>query len=51
MSFGAFGGRESLMAIYDPRRSDAIPHAGTFNNNTLTMSCGVTALTELYPPG
>jgi glutamate-1-semialdehyde 2,1-aminomutase len=50
MSFGAFGGREKLMAIYDPRRADAIPHAGTFNNNTLTMSCGVTALSELYPP-
>jgi glutamate-1-semialdehyde 2,1-aminomutase len=38
------------MAIYDPRRPDAIPHAGTFNNNTLTMSCGITALSELYPP-
>jgi glutamate-1-semialdehyde 2,1-aminomutase len=50
MSFGAFGGRERLMAIFDPRRPDAIPHAGTFNNNTLTMSAGVTALTELYPP-
>jgi glutamate-1-semialdehyde 2,1-aminomutase len=50
MSFGAFGGRESLMAIFDPRRPDAIPHAGTFNNNTLTMSCGITALSELYPP-
>jgi glutamate-1-semialdehyde 2,1-aminomutase len=50
MSFGAFGGKESLMAIFDPRRPDAIPHAGTFNNNTLTMSCGITALSELYTP-
>jgi len=50
MSFGAFGGKERLMAIFDPRRPDAIPHAGTFNNNTLTMSAGVTAMTELYPP-
>ncbi|WP_372624185.1 aspartate aminotransferase family protein [Falsiroseomonas sp.] len=50
MSFGAFGGKQALMAIFDPRRPDAIPHAGTFNNNTLTMSCGITALSELYPP-
>lgn len=50
MSFGAFGGRESLMAIFDPRRPDAIPHAGTFNNNTLTMSAGIAALSEIYTP-
>jgi glutamate-1-semialdehyde 2,1-aminomutase len=50
MSFGAFGGRADLMAIYDPRRADAIPHAGTFNNNTLTMCCGIAALSEIYTP-
>ncbi|MGK7862316.1 aspartate aminotransferase family protein [Falsiroseomonas sp. E2-1-a4] len=50
MSFGAFGGRESLMAIFDPRRPDAVPHAGTFNNNTLTMSAGIAALSEIYTP-
>jgi len=50
MSFGAFGGRADLMEMYDPRRPDALPHAGTFNNNTLTMSAGLTAITELFPP-
>jgi len=50
MSFGAFGGQEDLMAIFDPRRPDAIPHAGTFNNNTLTMSAGIAALSEIYTP-
>lgn len=50
MSFGAFGGRERIMAIFDPRRSDAVPHAGTFNNNTLTMSAGLAALGEIYTP-
>jgi glutamate-1-semialdehyde 2,1-aminomutase len=50
MSFGAFGGRAALMEMYDPRAPDAVPHAGTFNNNTLTMSAGLTALTELYTP-
>ena len=50
MSFGAFGGREALMAIFDPRRADAVPHAGTFNNNTLTMCAGIAALSEIYTP-
>ena len=47
MSFGAFGGNESIMQIFDPRRPDAIPHAGTFNNNTLTMAAGVAAMGEV----
>jgi glutamate-1-semialdehyde 2,1-aminomutase len=50
MSFGAFGGRADLMAMFDPRRSDAVPHAGTFNNNTLTMSAGIAAIGEIYTP-
>lgn len=50
MSFGAFGGRAALMAMFDPRRADAVPHAGTFNNNTLTMSAGIAALGEVYTP-
>ncbi len=50
MSFGAFGGREDLMARFDPRRPEALPHAGTFNNNVLTMSAGIAALTEVYTP-
>jgi glutamate-1-semialdehyde 2,1-aminomutase len=50
MTFGAFGGRRDLMERFDPRRADALPHAGTFNNNILTMSAGLAGLTKLYPP-
>ena len=46
MSFGAFGGRADLMGRYDPRRPDALPHAGTFNNNILTMSAGLAGMTR-----
>ncbi|MDY0885055.1 aspartate aminotransferase family protein [Dongia soli] len=48
MSFGAFGGRRDLMQRFDPARADAWPHAGTFNNNVLTMSAGLTGLTKIY---
>jgi glutamate-1-semialdehyde 2,1-aminomutase len=48
MSFGAFGGRAEIMDLFDPRRPDALPHAGTFNNNVLTMTAGLTGLTEVY---
>ena len=44
MSFGAFGGRNEIMQLFDPRNANAIPHAGTFNNNTLTMAAGVAAM-------
>jgi glutamate-1-semialdehyde 2,1-aminomutase len=47
MSFGAFGGRMDLMARFDPDRPDAWPHAGTFNNNVLSMAAGVTGLKKL----
>jgi glutamate-1-semialdehyde 2,1-aminomutase len=50
MSFGAFGGRADLMERFDPRRPDALQHAGTFNNNVLTMNAGLAGLTELYTP-
>jgi glutamate-1-semialdehyde 2,1-aminomutase len=50
MSFGAFGGRAELMGLYDPRRPDALPHAGTFNNNILTMSAGYAGMTEVFTP-
>jgi glutamate-1-semialdehyde 2,1-aminomutase len=48
MSFGAFGGRADILDRYDPRRPDALPHAGTFNNNVLTMAAGYAGLTEVY---
>lgn len=50
LSFGAFGGRLEVMDMFDPRRPDAIPHAGTFNNNVLSMTAGLTGLRDLYPP-
>ncbi|WP_417769260.1 aspartate aminotransferase family protein [Stappia sp.] len=50
MSFGAFGGKASLMSRFDPRKPEATPHAGTFNNNILTMSAGLTAMTEIATP-
>jgi glutamate-1-semialdehyde 2,1-aminomutase len=50
MSFGAFGGRAAIMERFDPRRPDAFQHAGTFNNNVLTMNAGLVGLTELYTP-
>lgn len=33
-----------------PRRAGALPHAGTFNNNVLTMAAGVAGLTEIFTP-
>ena len=50
MSFGAFGGKASLMDWFDPRRKDGFQHAGTFNNNVLTMNAGLVGLTEIYTP-
>lgn len=50
LTFGGFGGRADLMDRFDPRRPDAIPHAGTFNNNVLTMSAGVIGLRDVFTP-
>jgi glutamate-1-semialdehyde 2,1-aminomutase len=50
MSFGAFGGRAEVMEWFDPRRKDGFQHAGTFNNNVLTMNAGLVGLTEVYTP-
>ena len=47
MSIGVFGGRAELIARFDPRRADALGHAGTFNNNVLTMAAGLAGLTEV----
>ena len=38
------------MEWFDPRRPDAFQHAGTFNNNVLTMNAGLVGLTEVYTP-
>jgi glutamate-1-semialdehyde 2,1-aminomutase len=45
LTFGAFGGRTEI-----PRTPDAFPHAGTFNNNVLTMAAGYAGLSQVYTP-
>ena len=47
LSFGAFGGRADLMSRFDPSQPGALPHAGTFNNNVLSMAAGLAGLTEV----
>ena len=41
---GAFGGREDVMAVLDPRRDDAIRHSGTFNAQPVALAAGRAAL-------
>lgn len=50
MSFGAFGGRGDIMEHFDPRKEGAWPHAGTFNNNIMTMSAGYAGLSQIFTP-
>ena len=50
LSFGAFGGRRDIMQRFDPRRADALGHAGTFNNNVLSTAAGLAGLRELWTP-
>jgi glutamate-1-semialdehyde 2,1-aminomutase len=47
LSFGAFGGRSDLMALFDPRIPGSLAHAGTFNNNVLSMAAGCAGLSLL----
>lgn len=47
MSFGAFGGRKAIMERFDPRHPNALMHAGTFNNNPLSMRAGVAGLKHI----
>lgn len=48
MTFGAFGGRQDMMRRFNPYELDAVPHAGTFNNNVLSMAAGLTGLRDIY---
>ena len=50
VAFGAFGGCEDIMAVYDPRVKGSVAHSGTFNNNTFVTHCGYAGLTKVYPP-
>lgn len=49
-TFGAFGGDKEIMDLYDPNRSNAISHAGTFNNSAITMAAGFAAMSKIYTP-
>ena len=46
---GAFGGREDIMAMWDPSGDSGprVSHAGTFNGNPMTAAAGVATLKEL----
>ena len=46
MSFGAFGGKAAIMGQFET----ALPHAGTFNNNVLTMTAGGVAMGTIFTP-
>lgn len=48
VTFGAFGGRADIMAHFDPRTEGYWPHAGTFNNNALSMAAGLAGLTRVF---
>ena len=50
MSFGAFGGRREIMAVFDGHRPGTLPHAGTFNNNVWSMAAGCVAMGEIFTP-
>jgi glutamate-1-semialdehyde 2,1-aminomutase len=50
LSFGAFGGRRHLMERFDPGHKETIAHAGTFNNNVLSMAAGLAGLTQVFTP-
>lgn len=48
-SFGAFGGRNDIMALLDPRVQSGLAHSGTYNNNILSMAAGVAAAGIVTP--
>lgn len=47
-SFGAFGGQRDIMNRFDPTQPTALAHAGTFNNNVLSMASGLAGLSKVY---
>ena len=49
LAVGAFGGREDVMSLFDPRRPGYLVHGGTFNANPLTAVAGLATLAELTP--
>ena len=49
LPIGAWGGREELMALFDPAQGPVISHSGTFNANAMTMAAGEATLAQLTP--
>ena len=49
-TFGAFGGRRDVMAAFDATSGGRLGHAGTFNNNVVSMAAGVATLTNVLSP-
>ena len=47
---GAFGGSAEVMEQFNPKRQGALAHAGTFNNNVLSMAAGCAAMSKIYTP-
>lgn len=45
---GAFGGKEDIMKLYDPREKKMY-HSGTFNGNAISMAAGIATM-ESYGP-
>jgi glutamate-1-semialdehyde 2,1-aminomutase len=45
LPLGAFGGREKIMALFDPSRgAPAIPHPGSYNANPVSLAAGLATL-------
>ena len=44
---GAFGGRDDIMAMFDPSRPGRVSQSGTFNGNAVTMVAGIAAMEQL----
>ncbi len=51
MSFGAFGGRRDLMAHFDRRGGGELVHAGTFNNDVVSMAAAIATLRHVLDDG
>ena len=46
LPLAAFGGRQEIMAPFDPTHPTTIPHNGTFNGNNITMAAGLATMKE-----
>lgn len=44
LPMGVFGGREDVMALFDPAGPDPVYHASAFGGNNLSLAAGIAAL-------